>query len=141
MGVGLLCYVALRFWFGYDHLVAFGLASASEHPDGFRLISWPAHYWLTRVECVAEIAAFLSIPVLLAFRRKLHPVTLSGVTVLLLMFLTGVFRTGETGRICMLIYPFLFLSLRHLERPALRRLIACAGAQSILMQILVEWFW
>ena len=141
VGVGLLCYVVLRLWFGYDHLVAFVLASASEHPDGFRLISWPAHYWLTRVECVAEIAAFLSIPVLLAFRRKLHPVTLSGAAVLLLMFLTGAFRTGETGRICMFIYPFLFLSLRHLERPALRRLIACAGAQSILMQILVGWFW
>lgn len=141
VGVGLLCYVVLRLWFGYDHLVAFALASASEHPDGFRLISWPAHYWLTRVECVAEIAAFLSIPVLLAFRRKFHPVTLSGVAMLLLMFLTGAFRTGETGRICMFIYPFLFLSLRHLERPALRRLIVCAGVQSILMQIFADWFW
>lgn len=141
VGIGLLCYVVLRFCFGYDHFVAFSLASASEHTDGFRLITWPAHYWLTRVECVAEIVAFLSIPVLLAFRRKLHPVTLSGVAVLLLMFLTGAFRTGETGRICMFIYPFLFLSLNQLERPTLRRLIAYAGVQSILMQVLVDWFW
>ncbi|MBN2566381.1 MAG: hypothetical protein JXB46_11795 [Candidatus Eisenbacteria bacterium] len=141
LGAGLVCYVALRFGFGYDHLVAFGLASASENADGLRLISRPAHYWLTRVECVAEIAAFLSVPVLLAFRRRLHPITLSGAAVLLLMFLSGAFRTGETGRICMFIYPFLLLSLVHLDRHALRRLIAYAGVQSILMQVLVDWFW
>jgi hypothetical protein len=141
VGVGLLCYVVLRLALGYDHLLAFSLASASEHPNGFRLVTWPAHYWLTRVECVGEVAAFLSVPILLAFRRRLHPITLSGVAVLLLIFLSGAFRTGETGRICMFIYPVLFLSLGHLEEPTLRPLIAYAGVQSILMQVLVDWFW
>jgi len=139
--LGLVCYFALRAGVGYDHFVAFLQASASENAGGFRLVSWPAHYWFTRAECVGEIAAFLSIPVLLAFRRPFHSLSLTGVAVLLLMFLSGAYRTGETGRVCMFIYPYLFLSLQHLDRSALRRLILGAGVQSILMQIFFDWFW
>ncbi len=141
VGLGLVCYFVLRIGFGYDHIVAFLQATAIENPDGLRLVSWPAHYWLTRVECIGEVAAFLSIPVLLAFRRKFHPLSLTGMAVLLLVFLSGAYRTGETGRICMFIYPYLFLSLQHLDRSALRGLILGAGVQSVLMQVFFDWFW
>ncbi len=140
-GLGLVCYLILRVGFGYDHFVAFLQATTSENPDGFRLISWPAHYWLTRVECIGEIIALLSVPVLLAFRRQFHSLSLAGMAVLLLMFLSGAYRTGETGRVCMFIYPYLFLSLQHLGRSALRRLILGAGVQSILMQVFFDWGW
>ena len=60
---------------------------------------------------------------------------------LLLVFLSGAYRTGETGRICMFIYPYLFLSLQHLDRSALRGLILGAGVQSVLMQVFFDWFW
>lgn len=139
--IGLVCYLVLRFGFGYDHLVAFLQASAIENPDGFRLISWPAHYWLTRVECVGEIAAFLSIPVLLALKRGLDRLTLTGFGVLALMLLTGAYRTGETGRVCMFIYPYIFLSLKHIGPVSTRWLILGAGLQSIAMQVFFDWFW
>jgi hypothetical protein len=116
---------------------AFVTASKSENPNGFQAIGVPIHYWLTRQENIWNIAIFTSIPVLAVLvRKRPDDVTAAGVLVLLLMFITGAYRTGETARACMFIYPFLFLSLKDLPAPFLRRLTLAAGVQTILMQAL-----
>jgi len=128
-------YVTLRLGFGYDHVKAFVTASKSENPNGFQALGVPIHYWLTRQENIWNVAVFASLPVLAVLvRRRPDDLTAAGVLVLLLMFITGAYRTGETARACMFIYPFLFLSLKDLTAPFIRRLILAAGIQTILMQ-------
>jgi hypothetical protein len=116
---------------------AFLTASRSENPNGFQAIGVPIHYWLTRLENMGNIAVFASVPVLAVLvRKRPDRLTAAGVLVLLLMFITGAYRTGETARACMFIYPFLFLTLKDLPAPFIRRLVAAAGIQTILMQAL-----
>jgi hypothetical protein len=140
--LGVLCYVILRAGFGYDHVTAFLNASRIENPDGFRAFAAPAHYWLTRLENVGNLAFFLSVPVLAALiGRRPRPITLVALAVLVLMFLAGVYRTGETARACLFVYPFLFLSLTDLPEPFLRWLIPAAGIQTIIMQVVGNFSW
>ena len=142
LALGLATYVILRWGFGYDHVRAFLNASAIENPDGFRGFAAPAHYWLTRIENVGNMAFFLSIPLLAAaVRHRPRPITLTALAVLAVMFLAGVFRTGETARACLFVYPFLFLSLTDLTEPFLRWLILAAGIQTAAMQVLGNFSW
>lgn len=137
LGLAAVLYVAFSLGFGYDHVKAFVTASKSENPNGFQAIGVPIHYWLTRQENVWNIAVFASVPVLAVLvRRRPHDLSAAAVLVLLIMFLTGAYRTGETARACMFIYPFLFLTLKDLPARSIRRLVAAAGIQTILMQAL-----
>ena len=88
-------------------------------------------------ENMGNIALFASLPVLaVLLRRRPHRISVTAILVLLLMFVTGAYRTGETARACMFIYPFLFLTLKDLPAPFIRRLVAAAGIQTIVMQAL-----
>jgi hypothetical protein len=139
---GAVLYVLFRFGLGYDHIRAFINASRIENPGGFRLLTMPGHYFLTRIENVGNLLFFMSIPVLAVFlRQKQERLTLTAMVVLGLMFLTGAFRTGETSRACLYIYPYLFLSLRHARASTLRWLVLGAGAQTALMQVVGVWAW
>jgi hypothetical protein len=139
---------------GYDHIKAFHTASWLENPSGFRTLQTSIDYVLTRIEGLAEIALFLSIGVLAVLFRNdylglricdLHSdatsIFLAGITTLLLMFLTGAFRTGETARICLFVYPYFVIVLRKLHQPILRSLSITAGLQTIAMQTLGGYFW
>lgn len=147
-------WLAGRAWFGYDHLRAFLTASAFENPAGFRGFHEPLKYLMTRAECVMEIAFFASVPVAAMLLRPAflripataeeRPVTrlsVIGVGVLGLMFATGAFRTGETARTCLFIYPFLLLLLRHVPTPSLGAAVAVAGVQTVVMQLAGDYFW
>ncbi|MGH7452045.1 MAG: hypothetical protein ACRENG_11905 [bacterium] len=148
-----ICVIMLR-RFGYDYLESFFTASRHVNPGGFRVLHMPLDYVMTRIECVAEIALFLSFGVLaLLFHRhrlKLRlddwrdgttGIFLAGISSLLLMFLAGAFGTGESARIGLFIYPYFMLILRNLEDSPLRAVTIFAGLQTIIMQTFGGYFW
>jgi hypothetical protein len=136
-GLGVVAYLVLRVGFGYDHIAAFLQSAATENPHGFRLLEYPMSYFLTRLENVGNIAFFLSVPLLaVVVRRRPDPIALRAILVLALAFALGAYRTGETARACLFIYPFLFLSLRDPAGPRVRWLTAAAAVQTVAMQLL-----
>ncbi len=136
---------------GYNHVEAFLTASRLENPDGFRLLSHPVEYGMTRLEDILEILLFLSLPVAIVVVQikrlglaRYDParwVAISGVLVLLGMFASGAFRTGETARACGFILPYLMLALSRLPAPMVRNLTLMAGAQTVAMQIMGSYYW
>jgi len=66
---------------------------------------------------------------------------------LLAMFATGAFRTGETARACLFIYPYLLLpvaaQLDHQQPDASDRrlLVWLVFGQTLLMQTFGGYFW
>jgi hypothetical protein len=64
-----------------------------------------------------------------------------GIFALLLMFLAGSFRTGETARICLFIYPYIFVMFRNVDDSVLANLVLVTGAQTILMQLFGYYLW
>jgi hypothetical protein len=119
---------------GFNYIQAFSVASASENPGGFMLLSNPIEYLTTRIEDVLDIAAFFRpVLVVLGFRglqqlrsdtltptnntftnKKVYLLAISAIIALGLLFLTGVPKKGETARICMFIFPFLLLPVLSL---------------------------
>jgi hypothetical protein len=111
-------------------------------------------YLMTRLEDVCEIGLFFSFACLAALLaapvrslRPLHPgdapgrLALMGVSVLALLFLTGAYRTGETARGCLFIYPYLILMLTRKDWHTLRDVCVLAGAQTVGMQLMGNFFW
>lgn len=135
--------------YNYNYFESFFTASKLENPHGFMLFASPIQYFATRIEDVFEIAIFLSfglIAVLSTIKYKLQDnvyITLAFIAVgmLLLMFLTGAYRTGETARACLFIVGFILIFLKDIPSSKLTPLIAFAAAQTILMQILGFYFW
>jgi len=152
--LGVLVYVIMLRSFGYDHLEAFLTAARYENPEGFRALHVPLDYVMTRIEGVAEIALFLSLGALAvlfhqdhlklrigAFHDEITSIFLAGALSLLLMLLVGAFKTGETARICLFIYPYIMLVLRKLEDATLHAVTIFAGLQTIIMQTFGGYFW
>jgi hypothetical protein len=143
-----LVYVLLRLLFGFDYLRAFQTAAAIENPDGFRLLSNAPSYLITRLENILEICVFLTPFLLLKAGqgvRQLHRLNqLTGLAVatLLAMFIAGAFKTGETARACLFIFPYLLfpaiLNANATERGWLAGLVC---GQAILMQLFGVYFW
>jgi len=158
LAVGLI-YLAMASMCGFDYLRAFRTASALENPGGFLLLADPVSYVMTRLENIAEILVFLG-PFLLVLLvrgggaarsdsryRGLGLLAVLGVGTLLAMFATGAFRTGETARACLFIYPYLLLPVAAVldhERPepADRRLLVwLVFGQALVMQAIGGYFW
>ena len=158
LAVGLV-YLAMASTCGFDYLRAFRTASALENPGGFLLLADPVSYVMTRLENVAEILVFLG-PFLLVLAvrgggvarrdpryRGLGVLAALGAGTLLAMFATGAFRTGETARACLFIYPYLLLPVAAVldhERPGPpdRRLLAwLVFGQALVMQAIGGYFW
>jgi len=118
LGVTVL-YVLLYVFTGLNYAGSFAVASALENPGGFMLLAEPANYLVTRLEDACEILVFFGPFLLVLFaggvgtmwrgrpRPELLAWTLLGVGVLVAMFLSGAFRTGETARACLFIVPYL----------------------------------
>ncbi len=118
-------YLILYFITGYNQWMSFRTASIYENPGGFSLFNTPANYFFTRFENIAEIILFLGPFLFLLFIRgirdlispSLRVLTFLGIAVLLAMFATGAWKTGETSRACAFIYPFLLLPVgAYLDR-------------------------
>jgi hypothetical protein len=152
--VGVGVWLALKYGLGYDHLQSFITASKLENPDGFLGFAEPLAYFMTRIENIAEIAFFLSFGCLALFflpeTLKLKWKNLSddptlvfwaGMLSLFLVFLSGACKTGETARVCLFIYPYIFLLFRNVDEISLNNLILFAGSQTILMQLFGYFIW
>ncbi len=158
LGTGMF-YAMIYGLFGLNYLTSFQTASALENPAGFLLFAEPASYFITRLENVCDIAIFFGpfLLLLCAFglrmlwQRREHDelFVLSGLGILTLaaMFLTGAFRTGETARACLFIYPLLMLPVAaYLVQQRFlawqkRRLLLVVFGQTLAMQTLGGFFW
>jgi len=80
-------------------------------------------------------------------RPELFALTALGILTLLAMFLTGAFRTGETARACLFIYPFFmfpvatYLHVRGCRDADKRLLLWLVFGQSWAMQTLGGYYW
>ncbi|MFH2103631.1 MAG: hypothetical protein ABIJ39_09800 [Chloroflexota bacterium] len=151
-----LLYLIVYVLTGFNYAESFLIASMIENPQGFRLFADPVGYLVTRIENIAEIVFFFGpFLTLLAYLGlwwpqpgdRLTRVTVLGLVSLGLMFLAGVFRTGETARAAMFIYPFLMLPVARaladrdvgfLQKSMLAVLIFAQGAA---MQLVGNYIW
>ena len=133
-------------------LIGFLVASllAAEGVVRFLLFHDAREYLATRVEDVAEILFFLSpgVLALLLSRRgrgpSPHPgraVALAGIGMLLLAFLTGAFRTGETARACLFVYPYFLLLVHGASLHAWTTCALLAALQTVALQLTGSFFW
>jgi hypothetical protein len=142
---------------GFSYLDSFQIASRLENPQGYRLFAEPVSFALTRAEALAEILLFAG-PFALAaaffgWHRRIPGSRLSNDTIaaaasILLMFLAGVYRTGETARAAMFVYPFVVLPVANLfkerapsDTPSATLLLILVFAQSLIMQLIGNYFW
>ena len=142
---------SLNYFLDYDHIEAFLTASRLENPQGFMLFHWPANYVMTRFEGICDILFGLSFGVLgvflhhqnlrIGFSNSTAWFPLSAIAVLLLMFLVGTYKTGETARACLFIYPYLVLIVSTVPSKTLRCLVLLAGLQTCGMQMFGNFYW
>jgi hypothetical protein len=142
---------------GFNYLASFRTAAAIENPRGFMLFADPASYVFTRLEGMLEIIVFLGpflailalrgIPLLRAAGTRLSTIAIAAPATLVAMLLTGAFRTGETARCCIFIYPYLLIPaawyIRRMELTRREELVLCAVvfAQTVGMQLFGRYFW
>jgi len=141
-------------YFGYSHFLGFIQASALENSEGFRGFTEPINYFITRIENFSEIALFFSLG---CFVALFHPdilrlrfleinddwsaFTLFSIFSVLLFCFAGAYKTGETARACLFIYPYLLLAFRNMENPPLTFITMFAGIQTIIMQLFGDYCW
>jgi hypothetical protein len=151
LAVAVLAY-ALGLACGYDHLAALRTASRIENPDGFTLRAHPLQYFMTRLEDLGEIVVFLLVPLAAILsqrgtaentpaRRSAFVLAVAGSTAVVLMFVTGAYRTGQTARGCLFLVPYVLLLLHATEERSLRLLIGATAVQTAGMQLFGRWFW
>ncbi|MBC8137272.1 MAG: hypothetical protein H8F28_15440 [Fibrella sp.] len=148
-----LFYVALRVFLGFDYFAAFRFASANENPDGFRLFVNPVEYLATRLENIADLLFFAGPFALWAAwrgfpmaRRDASPVWVmfvAGAASLLLLFLAGAYRTGETARACLFLYPLVTLVAAHapLSERDRETLLIATFCTAVAVQCAGFYFW
>jgi hypothetical protein len=140
--------------FNFDYISGFITSTNLENPNGFRLLADPVSYFTTRLENIAEILLFFGpISIIIASKGLKYKanelVKLSCTTLLLLVlfFMSGAAKTGETARCCLLIYPFLLVFVANyvynnnfgiIEK---RKYLAALWLQSVVMQIFGYYFW
>jgi hypothetical protein len=149
-----LVILSLEWMFGYSHIQGLLTASSVENPNGFIAVAEPVVYLMTRIEGISEILLFFSLGCtatlltremlgtsLLDFQDDVVAITIAGISSLMAMFLAGAFRTGETARVCLFIYPYLMLPFFRVKKVILRDLVVVAGIQTAGMQLFGGYFW
>jgi hypothetical protein len=142
---------------GYDPIRAFLVASAHDNPHGFQGFADPVNYLFTRLEDVAELLLFFGPFLLVLLPRGLRTASdkasnasnlaLLASGVIMAMFLTGAFRTGETARPLAFLYACWLLPVgRYLDalRPSdseKAQLASLVFGQTVFMQLLGNFFW
>lgn len=150
-------YVIFLIFFNFNYVNSFLYASREENPHGFMLIYNPYEYFITRVEDILEIAIFFGPFLIVLFyrgfpimRKDYHDfflLTISALTILLLLFLVGVYKTGETARACSYIYVFLiipiaiYLNESEFSLKEKNKLLILVFIQTIIMQTMGYYKW
>jgi len=135
--------------YNFNYLESFFTASRLENKHGFMLTSEPLKYFATRIENVLEIAIFLSISLIAVLSSKKYDIKTDiyivlpflAIGVLILMFFTGAYKTGETARACMFIIGFVMILLKEMNNSQLTTLISFAAMQTLVMQLFGNFFW
>jgi len=158
----IIIYIIIYQATSFNYLNSFFVAAhieGIEHTGGFMLISEPASYIATRLEGVFELilffGPFLMVMLLIGWYRyssiKADP-GLPTLTLLILitvagLFLAGLYRTGETARISLYIYPYLLFPIAKylmnvpLSKHGEKFLVSALFSQTILMQLFGHYFW
>jgi hypothetical protein len=152
----IVIYLLLFLVTGFSYIDSFIVATKLENPLGPRFLVEPVSYFATRVEGSIEIILFLG-PVLALIALKglreesphnrLKLLTWLAVLTLAIMLLMGVYRTGETARAALFIYPYLFIpiALYLKSHPISQRernlLASLVFGQTMLMQLIGNYFW
>ncbi|MFX1482349.1 MAG: hypothetical protein ACFFCP_04085 [Promethearchaeota archaeon] len=162
IGVVLL-YGLLYLGLGFNYVEAFLYASSLENPNGFMLLASPTQYIATRSQDILDIVVFFG-PVLavLCYRGlkmmkeasssragglKSYSLVLSSLVALLLLFLTGAPKKGETARICMFVLPFLLIPVLYyldgaqFSRSEKIKLLLVVFLQAVIIQLFGQWLW
>ena len=152
--IGMAGYLFFFSVFGYDHLRAFITASQLENPGGFFALAAPLKYIMTRLEDIFEIALFLSLGItgtlfsrhhlqlnLRDHRDDASALFHAAIIILACMFLVGAYKTGETARACLYLYPFFLPVLRSVNDRTLYLSTVLAGVQTMIMQLCGGYFW
>jgi hypothetical protein len=153
-----LGYVLLGHLAHFNWFEAFTSATARENPGGFSLFHNPGSYAFTRLEGIAEIMLFGSPLLLIASwqglsssrhkARELWWLSVLGIGTLLLMLASGAFKTGETARACLFIYPFIIWPVAVLADRAptfgmakQQALFTTLVIQTLFMQLFGNYYW
>ena len=157
LAVMIFFYIMLYFATGFNYINSFFIASQLENTHGFLLFYDPVSYVFSRIESILEILIFFGpFPIIAAVKglpalKKNHPdlflLTLLGTGSLMMMFLAGAYRIGESARAAMFIYPYLlFPVISHLkeinsEMYERNQLLALVFVQALVMQLFGDYFW
>ena len=156
-------YIGMAIFLDFNYITAFLYATSSENPNGFMLIANPLEYLVTRIQDVLDILIFFG-PILtvlcyegfmwLKKNKEMdeivstkYNVVLASLVALLLLFLTGAPKKGETARICMFILPLLlipvitFLQNKDVTWREKVLLLIVVFAQTVLIQTIGVWLW
>lgn len=163
IGIGVvLVYLFLSIGLGFNYVEAFLYASSLENPNGFMLLASPGEYIITRLQDILDIVVFFG-PFLAVFayegiksmRMNLsdkktmmsYNLTLASIISLLLLFLTGAPKKGETARICMFALPLFlipvlyYLSTSGFSRKEKMKLLLLVFGQAVIMQLIATYIW
>ncbi|NWF96217.1 MAG: hypothetical protein HXY34_08740 [Candidatus Thorarchaeota archaeon] len=156
-------YIVMFATLSFNYIAAFQYAAFSENPRGFTLLANPVEYVITRLQCVLDIVFFFG-PVLtvLAYKgavqlcsrlktespdRTKHALLMSSLAALLILFLTGAPKKGETARICLFVLPVLLVPVlayvldSRMDRKEKGILLVLVFVQTVLMQLFGVFIW
>jgi len=150
-------YIMFYFATGFNYVNSFFIASQLENTHGFLLFYDPVTYFFSRIKSILDILIFFGPFLIIAAVRGLpamkknHPdlflLTLLGTGSLMMMFLAGAYRLGETARGAIYIYPYLlFPVISHLkeigtESYERKQLLTLVFIQALVMQLFGDYFW
>lgn len=164
VGFGIIAsYLLLYMFLGFNYIGVLSYASSLENPNGFMLTANPIQYFTTRIEDILDILIFFG-PILIVFSyrglkylkknfkndenyQRLFLIIISALVALLILFLTGAPKKGETARICMFILPFLlipvivYLNKEGFSKGEKTKLLLIVFAQAVLMQTIATFIW
>ncbi len=150
-------HVVIYFTLHYNYLNSFWIAASYENIGRATPVFHSLEYFITRLEGIFEIMLFLGPFLGILFLRGLRmgnactssfrDLTILGVSTLLIMFIAGFFRTAETARICLFIYPYLifpvaayFKEIRVSPNEKVQ-VLALVFIQTVIMQLLGSYYW
>jgi hypothetical protein len=164
LGLG-ITYFAFYLFFGFNYINSFTVAyiqvssfwlSIHKTPQGLRLLSSLADSIVTRVERIFELIFFFGpflcvmtwngLRILRRSNLQLFRITYLAIFTILAMFISSNFG-GETARACLFIYPYFLLPVaayieeNNFSLADRNVLLHLVFVQSVLMQILGDYFW